>query len=122
MIVKCNLKCRESDGFTDGSLDVKNDDVICNNCGEVLSEVSSYTKLSMKVNGDIIRHKSSRAFMFPCNTCEKPVEAVVEAGLLIGRDCPNDGVGCKINITEHMVNAIEQINEASTLEGKDGSE
>ena len=122
MIVKCNVKCRESDGFTDGSLDVSSDDVICNNCGEVLSEVSSYAKLSMKANGDIIRHKDSRAFMFPCNTCEKSVEATVDAGLLVGKDCPNNGVGCKINITENMISAIEYVNKIPVLEVEDGSE
>jgi len=122
MIVRCNAKCRESDGFTDGSLDTNSDDVICNNCGDVLSEVSSYAKLSMKANGDIVRHKGKKAFMFPCNTCEKPVETMVKSGLLVGRECPNDGVGCKINITEHMVSAIERINEVPALEEENESE
>lgn len=123
MIIKCNLKCRESDGFTDGSLDISSNDVVCNNCGEVLSEVSSYAKLSMKTNGDIVRNKNKRAFMFPCNSCERPMEAEVKAGVIIGKDCPNDGVGCKINITEHMASAIAQAGDSKIETGeKDASE
>lgn len=107
MIVRCKLGCRKSDGMTDASLDVEADSVICNNCGDDLDEVSSYTKLSMKANGDIIRSNAKKAFMFPCKTCDKLVEATMSAGVLTGKLCPKDGVGCKINITEHMVKALE---------------
>ena len=108
MIVRCNQKCRYSDGFTDGSLDVDTNDVMCNECGEVLSEVSSYTKLAMKANGDIVRSKKKKAFMFPCNTCENNVETQFVNGVLVGKVCENDQKGCQINITEHMIQAIEE--------------
>jgi hypothetical protein len=108
MIVRCNQKCRYSDGFTDGSLDVDTDDVMCNECGEVLSEVSSYTKLAMKANGDVIRSKKKKAFMFPCNTCEKSVETQFVNGVLVGKVCDNDQKGCQINVTQHMIKAIEE--------------
>ena len=108
MIVRCNPKCKKSDGFTDGSLDVDSNNVICNECGEVLQTVSSYAKISMKANGDIIRSKRRKAFVFPCNTCEDDVETQFVNGVLVGKVCPNDQKGCKINVTQHMVVAIEE--------------
>tara|TARA_Y100000310_G_C20511916_1_gene729299 strand:+ start:649 stop:1017 length:369 start_codon:yes stop_codon:yes gene_type:complete len=108
MIVRCNPKCKKSDGFTDGSLDVDTNDVICNECGETLEAVSSYAKISMKANGDIIRSKRRKAFVFPCNTCEDDVETQFVNGVLVGKACPNNQEGCKINVTQHMVVAIEE--------------
>jgi len=108
MIVICNPKCKKSDGFTDASLDIDADDVICNECGEVLTGVSSYSKLSMKANGDIIRSKNRKAFMFPCQVCENNVEAQFLNGVLVGKECVNNQIGCKINVTKHMIVAIEE--------------
>ena len=108
MIVRCNPKCRESDGFTDGSLDIDSNDVICNECGEVLPDISEYSKLSMKTNGDIIRSKNRKAFMFPCLTCDNNVEAQFLNGILVGKNCSNNQEGCKINTTQHMIKAIEE--------------
>jgi hypothetical protein len=108
MIVRCNPKCKSSDGFTNGSLDVDSNEVICNECGDILKSVSSYSKLSMKTTGDIIRSKHRKAFMFPCQICDLNVEAQFINGILVGKVCPNDQVGCKINVTEHMVRAMEE--------------
>jgi len=108
MIVRCNPKCRKSDGFTDGSLDVDANEVMCNECGEVIREISPYAKLSMKTIGDIIRSKKKKAFMFPCQTCDEHVETQFINGLLVGKNCSNNQEGCKINVTEHMVKAIEE--------------
>ena len=120
MIIRCNPKCRKSDGFTDGSLDVDTNDVICNECGEVVKTVSSYAKISMKANGDILRTKRRKAFVFPCNTCEDDVETQFVNGILVGKVCPNNQEGCKINITQHMVVAIEETQK--TLERVDSNE
>ena len=108
MIVRCNIGCKLSDGTTSASLNVDDNAAICDNCGEEVVNVSSYSKISMKKNGDIIRSKYRKAFMFPCNTCENNVEAVLVAGVVVGKECINDQKNCKINITEHMVYAMEK--------------
>jgi hypothetical protein len=107
MIVRCNQKCRLSDGTTSASLDVDENRAICDQCGEELTNVSSYSKISMRKNGDILRSKNRKAFMFPCLTCERSVEATTKMGVVVGRLCENEQKGCKIDITEHMVCAIE---------------
>jgi hypothetical protein len=122
MIVRCNPKCKNSDGFTDGSLDVDSNEVVCNECGDILKSVSSYAKLSMKTTGDIIRSKYRKAFMFPCQACDTNVEAQFVNGVLVGKACSNNQVGCKINVTEHMVKAIEETQNRSEKVEADESE
>tara|TARA_B100000700_G_scaffold306700_1_gene382180 strand:- start:283 stop:645 length:363 start_codon:yes stop_codon:yes gene_type:complete len=105
MLVQCNVKCHTT---VDASLNVDTNEAICNQCGSVLNSVSKYSKLSMKTNGDILRSKNRKAFMFPCQTCDKQVEAAFCNSKLVGKACPEDGSNCKINITEHMVKAIKE--------------
>ena len=122
MIVRCNPKCRYSDGFTDASLDVDSNEAMCNECGEVLKDVSEFTRLAMKTNGDIIRSKNRKAFMFPCLTCDKSVEAQFAGGVLVGKACQNNQEGCKINVTEHMIAAVRESQKALKEVGVDEQE
>ena len=111
MLVKCNPLCKLSDGTTDASLNVDTNDAVCNQCGEIVEHVSKYSKLSMKSNGDILRSKNRKAFMFPCETCDKYVEAAFDGSVLVGKTCEAEQKGCKINITPHMARAIKQTEE-----------
>jgi hypothetical protein len=122
MILRCNQKCKFSDGVTDGSLDVDTDNVICNECGEIIEDVSLYSKLALKANGDILRSKNKKAFVFPCNTCEQDVETQFVNGILVGKECRNNQVGCQINITEHMIKAIEETQKVLSKTERDDAE
>ena len=108
MLVKCNPLCKLSDGTTDASLDVDRNEAMCNECGEVIAHVSTYSKLSMKTNGDILRSKNKKAFVFYCQTHDDHVETAFVESRLVGKTCPDDGKQCKIDITEHMVKAISE--------------
>jgi hypothetical protein len=46
--------------------------------------------------------------MFPCNVCDNYVEAQFVNGILVGKNCSNNQEGCKINVTTHMIKAIEE--------------
>lgn len=104
MILRCNQGCKYSDGTTDGSLNVDTNEVVCNNCGDTIKGISDFAKLSMKTTGDIKRSNNRKAFVFPCKTCNKKVEADVSAGKVSGKDCKKGG--CVIDITSFMVSAI----------------
>ncbi len=106
MLVQCNKKTCKT--IVNASLDLDLNEAICGECGEVIDGVSDYSKLSMKNNGDIIRSKKRRAFMFHCQTCDNHVETVFSNAILRGKACPNDGTSCKIDITSHMAKAIEE--------------
>ena len=112
MLVRCNPKCKLSDGMTDGSLDVDSDSAICNNCGEELETVSSYLKKSMKQNGDIMRSNKRKAFVFSCKTCDKDVETIFKTGRLVGKTCSDGQKSCKIDITTHMTRVIMENEES----------
>jgi hypothetical protein len=111
MLVRCNPRCKESNGQTDCSLDVETNNAICNTCGDVLPDISEFSKLSMKTTGDIIRNTKSKAFTFPCNTCDKQIQAVLVNGVLVGKNCPNEQKGCLINVTEPMIAAIKEFGD-----------
>jgi len=115
MLVRCNVGCKLSDGMTDASLDVDSDSAICNECGETLDGVSSYAKLSMKKNGDILRSRKKKAFMFGCKACDETVEATFNNGVLVGKGCPNNMEGCKIDTTSHMVHAIAEVSRVNKI-------
>ena len=110
MIVRCNKLCKLSDGTTDASLDVESNNAICNECGEVLSGVSKYSKLSMKTTGDIIRSKKKKAFVFHCQTHDDHVETVFVNSRLVGKTCPDDGNSCMINVTKHIPTRCKNTN------------
>ncbi len=108
MLVKCNPLCKMSDGTTDASLNVDTNEAMCNQCGEVVEHVSKYSKLSMKSNGDVLRSKKRKAFVFPCETCDEQVETEFRNSVLAGKGCSQEPGSCKINITTHMAKAIEE--------------
>lgn len=106
MLLNCNARCKKSDGMTDGSLDPESNDVICNTCGDILTNVSGYTKQTLKQNKDIIK-KSKKAFMFDCKNCHKKVETVIINGVPVGKDCQTKN--CVISVSEIMANAMEKM-------------
>ncbi len=114
MILRCNPGCKLSDGTTDGSLDLETNEAVCNTCGENLKGISSFAKISMKNIGDVKKTNKKKAFVFPCKTCNKNVEAEVTAGKVSGKGCSHGG--CLINITEFMVKMIQE-NQGSDFEG-----
>lgn len=116
MIIRCNPRCKMSDGTTDGLLDLETDKVMCSTCGDEIHGVASFTKTSMKMNGEVIRAKNKKAFVFGCVTCGKNVEAKVSGGVVVGKNCQQDEKGCKLNITKHMVVALEGIENSKEKE------
>ena len=92
--------------MTTGSVDLDIDEVVCEECGDVLSHISKYSIKSMKQRGDIVRKDKRKAFQFGCQACDKKVEAVVsDDGKVVGRDCKKGS--CKFNISKFMVNSIK---------------
>ena len=104
MLVQCNSKCQTT---VKALLDVDKDEVICTECGGTLDNVSKYSKLSMKTDGDIIRTKNKKAFVFHCKTCDNHVETVFVNSVLKGKHCDGEDA-CRINVTSHMAKAIEE--------------
>ena len=108
MIIVCNAKCR---GVVDASLDVDENKVVCNTCGELIDNVTEFIKLSMKSSGDVIKSRSRKAFVFQCETHNKMTEVLHSNSGLVGKSCPNDKNRCLINITKNMKVAIKEFGD-----------
>ncbi len=118
MLVRCNVNCRQNGGMTDASLDVKTNCVVCNDCGDELVNISSYTKASMKIVGDIIRRKNRKAFTFSCEECGESKEVDVIGGKVVGAECDYENFNCKFSITNNMVDAIKMIHQNNTKDSE----
>lgn len=117
MLVSCNAKCKKSDGTTEASLDVDRNEAVCKLCGEDITNISSFTKQSMRQNRDIIT-PAKKAFMFECKNCNKKVETTIINGVAYGKDCKTKN--CTIVISDIMASAIEKVQPAiQKLEASD---
>lgn len=105
MLVFCNKVCKE---IVDASLDVDEDVAICNQCEEILDSVTKFARLSMKANGDVRQSKNRKAFVFMCKTHGKMTEVFYKNSRLKGKNCPDDGRDCLIDITESMKVAVKE--------------
>lgn len=109
MLLRCKEKCKLRDGTTTGSLDLKTNEVVCDHCNETLPNVSPFTKNSMKHSGDILKEEVRKAFVFPCETCNKKVEAkVVEGDRVVGKGCEGD---CSIKVPSVMIHNMKLVQE-----------
>ena len=103
--------------MTTCALDVENNVVICDLCGDELAGLSSYAKLSLKNSGKVLKKKKRKAFTFNCNTCSKMVEAKKEGGRVVGESCALGN--CQINISKFMKEAIDEVDDAKKDKGGD---
>jgi len=102
--------------MTDASLDVRTDSAICNDCGDDLIDISSYTKASMKMVGDIVRRKNRKAFTFSCEECGEMVEVSMVGAEIVGAECDKENYNCKFSITSNMINAIKIVKGEEQIE------
>jgi len=112
MLVSCNQGCKKNGGTTDASLNLKNNQVICNVCGDTINNISSFSKLSMKNNGDIIEEKK-RAFTFECSYCDERCEVEIENHKSVGKNCQTKDK-CMFKITSAMRHALEVMSDKKT--------
>jgi hypothetical protein len=108
MLFNCNPGCSGKRGTTSGSVDVEQDEVVCDYCGETLP-ISSFVKDMMKRSGKI-RKKVPKPFQFDCKTCEKSIETKVSKGKLVGKGCDGD---CKFDVSNYTVHAMKNLQDTS---------
>lgn len=104
MLINCKPGCSGKKATTTASLDVDQNEVICNYCGETI-EVSSFVKTSMKQRGDIVKNDKRKSFQFDCSTCNKKVQTTVIGKDLKGVDCKDN---CKFNVSKFTIFAMKK--------------
>ena len=67
MLLTCTTKgCLN---LTEAKLDLTDNKVYCDDCGNEIANVTEYTKKALKSIGQVIRHKHKEAFQTFCKNC-----------------------------------------------------
>jgi predicted RNA-binding Zn-ribbon protein involved in translation (DUF1610 family) len=102
-IICCNnKKCGASQ---EALLDKKTDDVYCSACGNIIDNVTSFAKASMRTMGQFKRTvKSQEAFAVKCEGCDKMSRPKLNKNKLV---CPHCGKE-HCNLQSAYVHAIKE--------------
>ena len=77
MLTEC--KCGNP---VEAKLDVETDKVMCQNCNKEIENISDFTKHSMKLRGDVVKHEAGMVppggMKVECSTCHKPMVALLD--------------------------------------------
>jgi len=75
MLVTCNIKgCLQA---SNALLDESKDEVICQECGQPITNIADTMKRALKSFGQIVRSER-KAFMLACNACKANREVVMD--------------------------------------------
>ena len=76
MNLTCNNKgCLKT---SEAKLDVKTMEVICQECGMAIKNISAAMKATLKQAGQIVRNNAKKAFMVLCKNCNANREVVLD--------------------------------------------
>jgi hypothetical protein len=77
MLISCtNRGCLKN---TNALLDLATKDVICQECGQPIANVSESMKRTLKSFGQIVRSAEKKAFMINCKQCHANREVVLDS-------------------------------------------
>lgn len=93
-----NIQCNKCWAYQEPLLEVVKDDkknvlydkspVICSNCGEEITSVTTFTKRSMYSLGQVKRdHGTKKAFSIQCPSCNKKDQPILHNGNVICKHC-----------------------------------
>lgn len=98
MLVLCD-RCNQQN---DAKMNPETEEVICSECGEIITNISSFTKQSMKSRREFTA-KKKQAFSFNCEKCKK-----IQGGVL-SKDKTKvlcSKCGSVLNVSAFMLNAL----------------
>jgi ribosomal protein L34E len=85
-IIYCNQKGCGKD--QEPSLDIETNEVICSECGKVITGITEFTKVQMKSMGQVKRNVGKRqAFSVKCQSCNKENPPLVKKGKIFCSLC-----------------------------------
>lgn len=108
MLLKCDNKgcCKDSEAL----LDVAKNQVICQECGQQIKNISDTMKRVLKNSGQIIRSAAKKAFMMGCTSCKANREVVFdESTNTVCKVC-----GAEIKVHPAMKQAMMEIRKLNT--------
>ena len=112
MLIKCTTKGCFAE--TEAKLDVKNDTVVCEACGNVIERVTSYMKKALKDSGQILRSKVVKPFQSYCATCKGNKSLYLDGGRAFCKECHS-----QVHISAAFANGLKQHLEAEEKQRKE---
>jgi hypothetical protein len=101
MLIKCTT--RGCFAETEAKLDVKNDTVICESCGNVIERITPYIKRALKDSGQILRNKQIKPFQSYCLACKVNKSLYLDGGRAFCKDC-----GSQVHISAAFANGLKE--------------
>lgn len=101
MLITCTTKgCLRQ---TDAKLDIQSNEVICEECGNPISNITPFTKKALKSCGQILRGKNKEPFQALCQTCNAMRSLYVEEGKAFCKVC-----NTQVHITAAFKKGLEE--------------
>ena len=107
MLIPCNNKgCLKSSAAL---LNTETMEVLCSECGQVISNISEPMKRTLKSFGQIVRNLDKKAFVVACTQCNANRQVVIDNDNTVCSVC-----GFSIKVHPAMKNAIKIAGETKT--------
>ena len=85
MLIDCTTKgCLKK---SEAKLDVEKDQVICDECGNPIDNITKFTKKALKSLGQVVRIKSKQAFQALCKNCNDSRELYIKEDKAYCKSC-----------------------------------
>jgi hypothetical protein len=85
MLLNCTTKgCLQQ---TEAKLNRDTGEVICDDCGTPIANITSFTKKALNSVGQVLRSQAKKAFQALCNQCKTHKELYIEEGKAYCKSC-----------------------------------
>jgi len=85
MLINCTTKgCLQQ---TEAKLNRDTGEVICDSCGNPISNITSFTKKALNSVGQVLRNQTKKAFQALCNQCKVHRELYIEGDKAYCKTC-----------------------------------
>ena len=87
MLINCTTKgCLQQ---SEAKLDRDSGEVICAECGNIIANITPFTKKALASIGQVLRSKAKTAFQANCSQCKCHRELYVESDKAYCKSCSN---------------------------------
>jgi Zn finger protein HypA/HybF involved in hydrogenase expression len=86
----------------EAKLDVGSNEVVCEHCGNPISNITEITKRTLKSLGQVVRNKSKKPFQAFCKTCNENVSFTLDEGKTFCKKCKS-----ALQLSPHFLRSFE---------------
>ena len=100
MLITCTTKgCNQQ---SEAKLNRETNEVICEECGNVIPNITPFTKKALASIGQVLRSQAKKPFQALCQTCKTHRELFIENGKAYCRTC-----GTQVAVSHSYLQALK---------------